>query len=378
MKTAPKRDPGPQTARPRLDNLTLSRKEGLKRLVQAPARIPPECLSLAELKALSDAARAQYDRSRRLWHANLGPLRTPQSEELHEHLWDIIDSNNQDGDQAKGAIAIDALPGLGKTTSILAFVKKFYRREVAEDGEFTEGGHERWPVCRVGLSGNTSMKDFNQALLDFFGHPARSGTARELGVRALDCVVSCESKVMVVDDLHFLRWKNKNSVEVSNHFKYIANEFPVTLLFAGVKLSSRGLFSEGDDSYKNAVLAQTGRRTTRLTMKPFDIAEDAGRQQWRDLLLAVEQKVTLANRYQGMVADDLSDYLFARSTGHIGSLMTLINRGCQRAVRTGDERLTIPLLDEVKNDEASELARRELEKSLESGRLTSRPKAVRT
>ena len=28
-----------------------------------------------------------------------------------------------------------------------------------------------------------------------------------------------------------------------------------------------------------------------------------------------------------MLADELSDYLFARTTGHIGSLMDLINRG---------------------------------------------------
>jgi hypothetical protein len=27
-----------------------------------------------------------------------------------------------------------------------------------------------------------------------------------------------------------------------------------------------------------------------------------------------------------MLADELSDYLFARTTGHIGSLMDLINR----------------------------------------------------
>jgi hypothetical protein len=76
-----------------------------------------------------------------------------------------------------------------------------------------------------------------------------------------------------------------------------------------------------------------------------------------------------------MLADELSDYLFARSTGHIGSLMTLINRGCQRAIRCGDERLSQDLLDRVKNDEASENARRELEAALESVKLTSRPQS---
>ncbi|MFD0348390.1 hypothetical protein ACFQ0M_24840 [Kitasatospora aburaviensis] len=55
--------------------------------------------------------------------------------------------------------------------------------------------------------------------------------------------------------------------------------------------------------------------------------------------------------------------------------MTLINRGCQRAIRCGDERLSRDLLDRVKNDEASENARRELEAALDGRKLTSRPRS---
>lgn len=28
-----------------------------------------------------------------------------------------------------------------------------------------------------------------------------------------------------IDDLHFLRWRNTVGVEISNHFKYIANDY---------------------------------------------------------------------------------------------------------------------------------------------------------
>jgi hypothetical protein len=52
--------------------------------------------------------------------------------------------------------------------------------------------------------------------------------------------------------------------------------------------------------------------------------------------------------------------------------MTLINRGCQRAVRTGAERLDRELLDRVKNDVAAENARRELELALESRKITTK------
>lgn len=360
-----------------LGNVALSRKEDFRAYAEAPRRTQPEGLTRVHLRALSAEARAEYDVLRRGWHANIGPIRTPQLAELHEDLWDIADSNLQDGDKAKGAVAVDAFPGLGKTTSVLAFAREFHRREIAEKSQYTDQGNERWPVCRVGLTGSTGMKDLNRSILEFFGHPGRNrGTTTQLGQWALDCVLSCEVKLLALDDLHFLKWNEKNGIEVSNHLKWIANEFPVTLLLIGVGLADKGLFSEGD-ARRDAALAQTGRRTTRLGMRPFTIESEEGRLEWRAMLLALEQRVVLADKHPGMLADELSDYLFARSTGHIGSLMTLINRGCQRAVRTGAERLSRELLDGVRNDEASEAARLELEAALEKRRLTSRPRSRR-
>lgn len=359
----------------RLDNLTLARKEGWRKLVNTPARIQPEPLNRNQLEALDEGVYEDYNRHRREWHANLGTIKTPQLQALHEDLWDIIDSNVQDGDKAKGAVAIDAFPGLGKTTSVLAFARQYHRREIKALGETTESGDERWPVCRVGLTGNTGMKEFNRAMLEFFAHPGSTrGTAADYARRALDCVLSCEVRVLIIDDLHFLQWHNNSGVAISNHFKYIANEFPVTMIFIGVGLAARGLFSEGQD-YQDAVLAQTGRRTTLLDLEPFSVNTDKGRGQWRQLLLAVENKLVLADKRPGMLADDLCEYLYARSTGHIGSLMTLINRGCQRAVRTGAEALTVELLDGVKNDAASEKARQELELAIKSGKLRVQRKA---
>jgi hypothetical protein len=366
--------PATQEPEVRPDNLTLARKEGWQRFVNTPARIPPESLTHTELEALSKAAFEDYNRQRREWHANLGPIKTPQLTALHEDLWDIVDSNAQDGDKAKGAVAIDAFPGLGKTTSVLAFARQYHRREINALGGTTDSGHERWPVCRVGLTGSTGMKEFNRAMLEFFAHPgARRGTAADYARRALDCVLSCEVRILIVD-LHFLRWRAADGVKVSNHLKYIANEFPVTMIFIGVGLAARGLFSEGSD-YQNAVLAQTGRRTTALGMEPFAVNTEGGRREWRQLLLAIEQRIILADKEPGMLADELCDYLFARSTGHIGSLMTLINRGCQRAVRIGEEKLTVELLDKVRIDAASEKARQELEMAIRSGKIRVRRKA---
>jgi hypothetical protein len=357
---------------PDLSNLTPSRKEDFLLFAETPPRAQPEQLTLRQVKTMSEEARADRARRLRVWHANLGPFETPQLADLHEDMWDIIDSNAQDGDKVKGAIAIDAFPGLGKTTAVMAFARKYHLREIAEKGRLTPDGHERLPVCRVGLTGNTSMKDLKRSLLEFYGHAGRHrGTTAQMAHRALDCVQSCHCRLLIIDDLHFLQWGRTNGIEVSNHFKYIANEFPVTLLMVGVGLEGKGLFSEGD-SYDDAPLAQTARRTTKLPMQPFLIDTDQHRREWRQLLLATERRLALADKFPGMLADELSDYLFARSTGHIGSLMTLINRGCQRAVRTGLERLDREPMDKVKNDVAAEKARKELELALEARKITTK------
>lgn len=88
MSLKPQRPPFPAS----LDNLTLSRKEGWFAYVNAPTICAPERLTRTQLKRLGEGALAEYDARRRRWHANLGPIKTPQLANLHEDLWDIVDS----------------------------------------------------------------------------------------------------------------------------------------------------------------------------------------------------------------------------------------------------------------------------------------------
>ncbi|WP_175272027.1 ATP-binding protein [Prescottella equi] len=133
----------------------LSRKEGWFRLAEAPARVRPPHLSWQELSALGDADRFAYDENRRNWHSNIGPLATPQLLTAHESMWEIVDSNRQDTGHAKGAIALDAYPGLGKTTIADSFGFAYHRALLARHGTRTEQGDDRIPVCYVGLTSNS-------------------------------------------------------------------------------------------------------------------------------------------------------------------------------------------------------------------------------
>ncbi|MGO8965381.1 AAA family ATPase [Mycobacterium sp.] len=367
------RDTGRRDAaaeKPALDTLTLSRKEGFRAAADAVPRCQPEQLSITQLEKLTEGDRRRYDRQRSVWHANLPTIETAQLLELHEQLGLIVASNQQDGEKAKGAIAIEGAAGIGKSVAVLDFAKEFHRDTIAEFGEYTEQGNERWPVCRVGMTGDTGMKDFNRAMLGFFNHAGiNRGTAVDFANRALDCVLSCETKLLIVDDLHFLKQRT-TSVQISNQFKYISNEFPLTIVFIGIGLRQRGLYSDG--TYANGILGQSGRRITPITFREFSVNDDERRNEWRQLLLAIEKRIVLARKQRGMLVD-LSDYLWERSTGRIGPLTTLINRGCQRAVRTGTEFIDHELLERVPLDAASESRRTEIRTAIEQNRMTTRP-----
>lgn len=362
-------------ARPRpiynLDDLTLSRKEGWQTYVAAPKRTKPDLLSKAQVRRLSDAAADIYNQQRADWHNNLGPLRTPQLAALHENLWIIMDSNVQDGNKAKGAVAIDGYPGLGKSCAVEEFAKKFHQREIERHGRYTATGDERWPVCRIGMRGNTSMKDFNTAMCDFYGHPGRNrGNTEQLCNRALDLMLKCGTRLLIIDDLHFLYWQRNGGIEISNHFKSITNDFPLTLVFIGVGLGERGVLMEGT-SFDDAVLQQTTRRTTTLDMQPFSVTNERGRRDWRTLLATIDDRLVLGAKQSGMLSE-LGDYLYIRSTGHIGSLMELIRRGCIKAINTGTETLTEKLFDSIRIDSAAENARKQLAAAFRTRKLTTR------
>jgi hypothetical protein len=350
------RKPSRETKAPSvsLDNLTLSRKEGFRALVENPARIQPELLSEQELASLTDDERHRYNRRRSVWHANLPFIKTAQVLELHDHISLIVESNQQDGDKAKGAIAIEAPAGVGKSTATLAYVADFHRRQIAELGRFTDDGNERWPVGRVGMTGDTGMKDFNRALLGFYNHAGTTrGSAAEFADRARDCVLSCQTKLLVVDDLHFLKQRT-TSIQISNQFKHISNEFPLTIIFIGIGLRQRGLYSDG--AYADGILGQSGRRITPLVLRGFDIDTDTHRYEWQQLLKSIEKRIVLTHRHRGMLVKH-ADLLFERTSGRIGPLTTLINRACHQAVRTGSEYIDKDDLDQVPLDAASDQQR---------------------
>jgi hypothetical protein len=156
--THSRKDRGSQQPEKRLtlDNLTLSRKEGFQAKAEAPKREQPELLTVRAQERLRHDARREYDEQRSIWHANLPTIRTTQLLELREEVADIVASNQQDGDKAKGAIAIEGSAGIGKTFATLDFAYSYHNDQIGLHGRVTADGRRQRTL------GGLSRRDVRQ------------------------------------------------------------------------------------------------------------------------------------------------------------------------------------------------------------------------
>ncbi len=310
-------------------------------------------LSRTEMTGLSAEELEDYTQARMVWNANLPTVRTTQLDLAYGIINQVMASGHRDGDRLRGSVVIDAAPGLGKTTIATRYARDFHRRVYRREGPHTPEGHQRLPVAFIPLSAGITLKGLNQKLLEFYGHPgADHATTSRLASLAVDCVTSCQTRLVVFDDLHFVDFKHRNGVELSNHLKWLANEMPVTFIYTGGQLSEKKFFDEGLLG-EQAVYAQTSRRATRCPVVPFTISTDAGFRAWVDLLAAMEGHIKLADARPTMLTDHARE-LHRRTQGHIASLTNLIDRACYLAIATGVESITADLIAATTIDNAAQ------------------------
>ena len=335
----------------------LSRKQGWDGFVNAAAREPLDVLDRMQMAALTVEELEDYNEARMVWNANLPTVKTAQLTQAYGIIEQVMASGRRDGDRLRGSVVIDAEPGLGKTTIATRYARDFHRRIYRREGPRTTDGHQRLPVAFVPLSAGITLKGLNQQILRFYGHPAvdRASTS-QLGSLAIDCVTSCQTRLIVIDDLHFIDFRHRNGIDVSNHLKGLANERAVTFVYVGVKLAEKRFFDEGLIG-EQAAYAQTSRRATRCPVNAFATDSDNGMRGWIALLTALEGHIKLAAARDGMLVDHARE-LHRRTQGRIASLTNLIDRVCYLAIASGVETITADLIADTTIDNAAQASSR--------------------
>ncbi|MBO3083030.1 ATP-binding protein [Cellulomonas fengjieae] len=330
----------------------MARKAGWDAFVNAAPREPLERLDRRQIAALDEEELEDYNEARIVWNANLPTVQTPQLLAAYAVFEQVLASGRRDGDRQRGSVVVSADAGRGKSTTAQQFGRDLHRRICRREGALTAEGHQRWPVAFIPLSAGMTLKGLNQKILEFYGHPAaaRSSTS-SLGSFAVDCVLSCQTRLIVLDELHFIDFRHRHGIEVSNHLKWLANEMPVTFMYVGINLAERGFFDDGLAG-EQAIYAQTSRRATRCTLSAFSLDSDASHAMWIKTLRALEGGIVLAEARPGMLTDHARE-IFRRTQGNIGSLTNLIDGACLLAITKGAETIDADILAAVVMDNAA-------------------------
>lgn len=317
--------------------------------------------------SLTDAGRYGYDASGRqrfddlrcAYHSSFGPLFTSTMGEIRQSLMDRVDINIEAPQGACPGAVIDGLPNVGKSTILTDFGRlcELRLRRKYEKGLRKAGIAEWIPVVYLTLRARTTIKGLNTAIANFYGAPyARipryDATADRLTDMVLWCAQECNTKVFLIDDIHYLKLSNESDRLVNNHLKELMNHTSATFVYAGVGCRKTGLFTEGHPKDEVA-WGQTRGRFAYFPIEPFDVETPLGKSEWVNIVGAFENHLVLKNARKGMLIG-LAPYLYERTGGFLGSLSSLVRLAANKAIRTGEEEITRGLLGRIQIDYAAE------------------------
>lgn len=331
------------------DALDPFTREGFARNALAPPRAKPPIHSRSALARLSDRERRADFRARNAWHANPPFMLTDEHTRLVEALDGHVTSNRDMAGQRLG-FWIDAESSTCKTTSVMEWAHGFYRDRlqelVDETGSDLWNGNVYVPFACITLSERPTPRTINQDLSHFYpGPPATKRlTSAEYAVNAIRLMEKCGTEVLLIDDAHSLANRWANTDETSLHLKYLMSRSNVTLVLVSAddrkraRLMEEGIETVGSDG-------QLKHRFVPYKMNRFQ----KGTSQWRKAVASIAIRMALSefDRDAFLARRDL---LFDLSGGFLGSIWLIVRLAAERAIRTGVEDLTEPLLLEVHRD----------------------------
>lgn len=336
----------------------LSTKEGWREWTNRQIGDPPELPSLRRRENMSSRERMRFDILRRWHHKSFGPAETALMRPILDAIVERATGNIGSVPGACPGIVIDGKPAVGKSTTA-THGGRLYEIELRElfGPEVREWSEAEYiPVVYHSLDTPATVKNLNRGIIQFYGGvvSSRDGTS-QLTDLVVWHVQKCKTTLIVIDDVHYLDKNKQSTEEVNDHLKMLMNETSATFVYAGVGCEKTKLLTEGrPETEDENHLAQTRRRFSLHMLEPFKTDTKEDRANWGKLLNTFEKNLVLRNAEAGMLAnEDMAWYLHDRTGGFIGTLATLLRDGASRAIKTGIERITVDLLEEITVDQAA-------------------------
>jgi DNA transposition AAA+ family ATPase len=316
----------------------ISTKEGWAAFVQSEPVPPLPPPTEEELAALDDEQRRDLQRRRRTYHSQLRIYATGTIKQLQEIGRDLIEMNEASTGSPMG-VALSGPSGVGKTTALHAFGKSYERYCRLHEPE------RQHPVLYVPVPPSPTSRKVCEAFCNFLALPS-SGTDSALRTSIQATTSNGGTSVVLLDDANHLDWGDKHALGAADQLKSLSDFLEVTFVLAGLNLESSSVFT-GPRS------RQISGRYTMLRVHPYRNRTKAEGATWRNLLRSFEDHLRLRDHEAGTL-EGLGDYLYRRTTGHLGSLTRLLRLAAVAAIRSGAERIDESVLEKVQVDADAE------------------------
>jgi hypothetical protein len=205
------------------------------------------------------------------------------------------------------------------------------------------------PVVYVSIPTQATPKDLSMAIAEWLHVPLRrtGGTKTQITSLVLRAMQACQTMLVVLDDVHFLRLGHKEGQVMNDHLKHLANHTSATFVFIGHNLEDAGLFGEGSAKTR---ATQTSGRFSQHKLAAFSDKGEANIREWATVIKDFESSLLLYRHRPGQLSEKHWEYLYRRTTGSIASLSELIRAAAHYAVDAGTEAITLPVLNAITTD----------------------------
>jgi len=331
--------------------------------------VPAPRLDRADYQRLRPRERKLHDLHRAATHANLAFQETPMSTAVAQVMHARIQTNAlKHKPTTRAGLLLNGGGYQGKTETACEVAAAFADQWLALHGQRnpdaipgTRDLHA--PVAYVQTPVTATPKMTCEAILDFYGADHKNMTLGRL-VRAVRAsLYDHGTRVLLLDDITRLKLHREADQDALDLIRSLMS-MNVTLVLIGVGIPASGLLREGRHdprtgqwvfpppkrgrSWNDEAATQTERRFDLVDLDPFRYDTPDGIAAWIAHLAGIEQQLRLFEATPGMLTEGgMPEYLFRRTNGIVGLLERLIEDGCVRAIKSGEERITVELLDGI-------------------------------
>ena len=311
----------------------------------------PPALTAQQWRRLASAEHESHVESIRKWLLQIY-VETEELAAVGRRLAAIVDDNACTPPGAKTIVAVTGPYLIGKSTFMMRWGRDQYTRWI-RDAEVDVRGRpiihlnehceaDLYPILWTDLPDRARNSTVDRETLHFCGLPPGVNNDA-ISISANDAVTRHRTRVMVLDDVHFLWLQWSGGRQVLDHIKHINTSLGqdnATLILVGANLEDTELVHD----------PQIAGRLELFRIAPYDEVDDVAQQlAWQRAVKQIEDLVLphLPAGKPGMLYTQLAGELWYRSGGYLGYMAKLVVQATLAATRDGTHRILRKHVDAI-------------------------------